>query len=216
MKNPKLSYIIVYISEIVIGLLMLLFTNMILQYMAIVIGSVIILFGGIKAALSIKFQQTKQKTLINQLSLILGIFLVFAGIFILVMQKKVQDILPVLFGAYIILGAILDLKSSLYLKKVEFSKWWFFLISIGILTVGGILIIINPFKDSFINNRIMGILLIIKGISDIIILMLSYIGNKEDIQTIEGKSAPVTVDSTYTETNKDLSSTTVIQDKNEA
>lgn len=216
MKNPKLSYIIVYISEITIGLLMLLFTGMILHYMAIFIGSVIILFGGIKAALSIKFQQTHQKTLTNQLSLILGIFLLFAGIFILVMQKTVKDILPVLFGAYIILGAILDLKSSLYLKKVEFSKWWFFLISIGILTVGGILIIINPFKNDFLNNQIIGVLLIIKGISDIIILMLSYIGNKEDMQTIEGNPFPVTVDSTYTETSESESNTTEMKTKTES
>lgn len=187
MKNPKLSYIIVYIAEILIGLLMLLFTEMIFSYLSILIGSVIILFGTIKAALSIKFQQKEQKTLTNYLALILGIILIFAGIFILIMRKDVTSILPILFGVYIILGALLDLKSGLYLRKVKLSKWWIFLISMAILLAGGILGIINPWKNTYANNRLIGVLMIIKGINDIVILMLSYIGNKEDIKSIEGR-----------------------------
>lgn len=200
MKNPKLSYIIVYIAEISIGLLLLLFTNRIFNYMSVLIGSVIILFGTVKLALSIKFQQSNQKTLTNYLALILGIILIFAGIFILIMRKTVVSILPILFGAYIILGAVLDLKSSLYLKKVKLTKWWIFLISIGILILGGILTIINPWQNTFVNNQIIGVMMIVKGINDIVILMLSYIGNKEDIEKIEGNdSNSTTVDSTAVE-----------------
>lgn len=200
MKNPKLSYIIVYIAEISIGLLLLLFTNRIFNYMSVLIGSVIILFGTVKLVLSIKFQQSNQKTLTNYLALILGIILIFAGIFILIMRKTVVSILPILFGAYIILGAVLDLKSSLYLKKVKFTKWWIFLISIGILILGGILTIINPWQNTFVNNQIIGVMMIVKGINDIVILMLSYIGNKEDIEKIEGNdSNSTTVDSTAVE-----------------
>lgn len=203
MKNPKLSYILVYVSEIIIGLLLLLFTNLIFGYMSILIGSIIILFGGIKAALSIKFQQTEQKTIQNYLSLTLGIILIFSGIFILVMREKVSSILPILFGAYIILGAILDLKSSLYLKKVEFSKWWIFLISIGILMTGGIISILNPFKNTFVNNQLIGVLMIIKGISDIVILLLSYIGNKDNIKSIEGERFETIVDAETDEAGKE-------------
>lgn len=200
MKNPKLSYIIVYIAEISIGLLLLLFTNRIFNYMSVLIGSVIILFGTVKLVLSIKFQQSNQKTLTNYLALILGIILIFAGIFILIMRKTVVSILPILFGAYIILGAVLDLKSSLYLKKVKLTKWWIFLISIGILILGGILTIINPWQNTFVNNQIIGVMMIVKGINDIVILMLSYIGNKEDIEKIEGNdSNSTTVDSTAVE-----------------
>lgn len=207
MKNPKLSYIIVYIAEIAVGLLLLLFTNMIFNYMSVLIGFVIILFGTVKLALSIKFQQTNQKTLTNYLALILGIILIFSGIFILIRRKTVVNILPILFGAYIILGALLDLKSSLYLKTVKLTKWWIFLISISILVLGGILAILNPWQNNFINNQIIGVMMIVKGINDIVILMLSYIGNKEDIEKIEGNSLSTeTVDSTAVElSSQDIS-----------
>lgn len=191
MKNPKISYILVYISEIVIGILMLLFTNQVFNYMSFLIGSIVILFGLIKSVISIKSQQTEQKTLGNQASLVIGILMVFAGIFILIMHKNVIAIMPIIFSAYIILGAIFDIIEGIKLKKLGFIKWWIFLIISLSLILGSVLTILNLWKSDSINSKVIGVLLIIKGITDIVTLFLSYIGgNKKEHEQISQSQTP--------------------------
>ena len=175
MKNPKLTYIIVYILEIVLGICMLCFTKNIFNYLTLIIGGIIILFGAINILLSVLNQNKNQKTLANQAALVIGIIIIFAGIIVLIVREKVVTIIPILFGSYIIFCTLLGIRAFVALAKTGFSKWWFFLITALVLSGLGALIIYNPFKSVDITSKITGITLIIKGINDMIVLFLSYI-----------------------------------------
>jgi len=215
MKNPKLTYIIVYILEIVLGMCMLCFTKDIFNYLTLIMSGIIILFGAINILLSVLNQNKNQKTLATQAGLVIGILIIFAGIIILIVKEKVITIIPIIFGSYIIVCALLGIRAFITLAKVGFSKWWFFLITTVVLSGLGALIIYNPWKSSDITSKITGVTLIVKGINDMIVLFLSYIKDSniknssatEAITVIDAKDEPIpyeennAVEGEYTELN---------------
>jgi len=116
-----------------------------------------------------------------------GILAACLGAWILLRPDMVAAILPVLFGAAILISAAFNLQKALDLQRLGFEKWWIELL-IGL--VGGILaavVSINPFTAPASLMVFTGAGLIFSGAADIVILIRTSSFIKEVTEALENE-----------------------------
>ena len=78
----------------------------------------------------------------------------------------VVSIFPVIVGGIIVVHGILDLKNGIALAMRKYRFWWVALI-ISVATIGlGVLLLFNPISVIELAFRIIGVILIVDGVSD--------------------------------------------------
>ena len=102
--------------------------------------------------------------------MILGILFAGLGIFFLLRSDVVLSFLPVVIGIYIVIDALLNLKRAQELYRMGYVRWWITLVTSLISAALGILILWNPLFLSDFIFRMVGIVLIYTGVSDLVAL----------------------------------------------
>lgn len=105
-----------------------------------------------------------------QFEMILGILFAGLGIFFLLRSDVVLSFLPVVIGVYIVIDALLNLKRAQELYRMGYVRWWITLVTSLISAALGILILWNPLFLSDFIFRMVGIVLIYTGVSDLVAL----------------------------------------------
>ena len=105
-----------------------------------------------------------------QFEMILGILFAGLGIFFLLRSDVVLSFLPVVIGIYIVIDALLNLKRAQELYRMGYVRWWITLVTSLISAALGILILWNPLFLSDFIFRMVGIVLIYTGVSDLVTL----------------------------------------------
>lgn len=141
-------------------------------------GALALLLGGFRVFTALR---TRGADWFFQLDLAVGVLLLAFGIFALAKPKVVLSILPVVLGVYLLTECIGKVQRALVLKKIGYPRWWT-AFSFGPLTgLLGLLLIINPFQAVETSLTILGISLLVDGVSDLWILwcFASQSGNDE-------------------------------------
>lgn len=101
------------------------------------------------------------------LELLGGILALAFGVFTLVRPTVIASILPFVLGLIIVVDGVINLKRALTMKSLAFSKWWVYLL-LSLLTVAlGAVAVLNPFDSLTLLLRLIGLVLIYEGLSDL-------------------------------------------------
>lgn len=92
-----------------------------------------------------------------------------AGIIVLASPHFVISLYPVIVGIIIALYGLSDVMTALHMKQVDIGSWKTALILAVITVVLGVVVLVNPFKTMSVLVRIVGIVLIYKGITGLFI-----------------------------------------------
>lgn len=182
LKGIKMNYVISAVLCIVFGLTLAIWPDISSRVVCIGVGIVLLLSG---ASSLITYFAEKDRGLISQINLLVGIILAVLGGWIILNPGILIMIIPVVIGVIVVVHGVHNLIQALELFKGEYSKWWVALL-LGAVTVGlGILLICNPFEA--VNTAIMliGIFLIYDGISDLWIISRVSKTAKEIRETME-------------------------------
>lgn len=182
LKGIKMNYVISAVLCIVFGLTLAIWPDISSRVVCIGVGIVLLLSG---ASSLITYFAEKDRGLISQINLLVGIVLAVLGGWIILNPGILIMIIPVVIGVIVVVHGVHNLIQALELFKSEYSKWWVALL-LGAVTVGlGILLICNPFEA--VNTAIMliGIFLIYDGISDLWIISRVSKTAKEIRETME-------------------------------
>lgn len=96
-----------------------------------------------------------------------GVLVTLLGIFIFVKSEVVIGIIPVILGFLIIVSGTLKLQHAINLYRIHMQGVKSICI-IGLINIIlGIVIVFNPFKTMIVLMRVMGIGLLVSGISDL-------------------------------------------------
>ena len=107
------------------------------------------------------------------LGLFSGIFLLFLALIVLLFAETIASVLPILLGLSIISNGAFQLVLGLNFKSLS----W--IIYSGLLIIGGVLLLFNPFNSLLALLQIFGITLIIMGILEIISYFMFRVKIKE-------------------------------------
>lgn len=146
----------------VIGLVLLLLpeeTNTIIGY---IIGGALLAACGITIT---NYNKSENKK--SQVSLIGGILYGLFGVIIILKPLSVMKLATAIFGIYLIVNGALKVHSAWFIKNNSETTWRGLFVVGTIITVFGVILIINPFSGLII-TKIAGAFLLISAIVDIV------------------------------------------------
>ena len=159
-KIKNLS-IITIIASAVMGIVLLARPGETLYVVSMICGITMIALG--VGALISYFVKDR-----NMLLIILAVISVIMGIIVCVKYKSIVSILLFLFGLFILISGIVDLITSIDVKRYGFGDWIVSFLMSLVTTVLGLLIVVNPFSSSLAVIRLLGISLLVYAVLDLI------------------------------------------------
>ena len=192
LKNLKVNYTISAVICVVIGLILVIWPGTSTQVVCLVLGGVLLAYGIIQIAL---YLFNRERTLVSQGLLILGIIFSVLGAWILWKPEMIIAAVPVIVGVLIIMHGVHNSIQAADLKNMGYANWWVALL-FGILTIIlGAVLVFNPFKVVNTVVRVIGIFLIYDGVSDMWILSRVSRAKKNaekiiDAEAVEMDSSP--------------------------
>lgn len=100
-----------------------------------------------------------------QMDFIVGVLMAVAGILIICIPALVYDLLPIVFGAILIFGSIINMQDAIELKRCGWSKWKWFMMMAAITMISGIIFICLSKLNGIVLQRVIGGVYFVVGIN---------------------------------------------------
>ncbi len=163
LKKFKASSYAVSIIYIIVGLIMILNPNFVMDAVNYVIGILIIIYGVIY---SISLYQKRDIEIYGKFDFVAGIMCISFGLFLIFNPDVLVSLIPFCTGIIILMDAIRFIVNSFKLKKLDYKSWTINLI-VGLVFLGfSIFIIIKAKNISLLMLRFIGGFLIVDALLD--------------------------------------------------
>ena len=163
-NKVKLDYIVQALTMIVIGIVLIIWTQVSLDMMARVLALLLFIIGII---FILSYILKSERGFIDSGQLLSGILISAIGVWIFLNPGTFTDFIPKLFGLFILLSGIMNLSQTLSLIKYHYSLWWLSLIFAVITVALGAYLLFNPTDAKEIAVRVIGIFLVYDGVSNL-------------------------------------------------
>nr|MCR5441547.1 DUF308 domain-containing protein [Lachnospiraceae bacterium] len=128
---------------------------------------------------------------LNNNDFLSGLIAVVVGIVILIKWQQFMELVPIVLGVLIIVSGCIKLQDAIDLKKLDHPAFLMMLIVAIVFIIFGSILVANPFKSEIILMRIIGVSLIIAGMTDLFTSVF-FDGIRKSYQ-------PETIETTYEE-----------------
>ena len=153
------------IALVVLGLLLIFYSELTILSISYVIGGILIAIGVIAL---IKYISNINKDIKNEIDIVYGIGTIILGIIVISNPKAIASIIPFVLGILIVINSTAKIDYSFKLRKNKNSIWVSTLVVALIALICGVLLIFNPFAGAEFITKIIGGILLIYAILDII------------------------------------------------
>lgn len=161
LKEIKADTILSAVLCIILGVVLLLYTEQMTDLLCKLLAAVLIVMG--VAHMIIYFTDRMG----NKFRLIGGVVVLLLGVWIFINPRIIINLIPAIIGAILFLHGVEDLCLAIQAKQAEGSAWISCLILAIVNLAIGILLIVKAFDAAQIAFKLIGIALIYDGISDI-------------------------------------------------
>lgn len=169
LKNIRPDYLIRAIVLIVVGLVLAIWTAASLDVMARALAVLLFIIGTVLIA---TYLFRKEKNFAISGGFVAGIIIAAIGAWIFVNPGTFTDFIPKLFGIFIMVSGLSNLAQTVSLIKYKSNKWWISLI-IALITCGlGAFLFFKPTDAKEIAVTVIGVFLIIDGVTNLITSVL--------------------------------------------
>lgn len=149
---------------IVMGVALIVRPDLFTRTVGLVIGGIIAAMGAV--SLINYFIRTKNDP-DNARGLVSGVILVISGIFIMAKPDFIPKVIAFVFGAYMLISGITNIQGAFELKKNNSPRWTKAMLTAVLTAVTGILLVIDPLLLADVTCRLMGVCLLISGLTNI-------------------------------------------------
>ena len=153
------------IALVVLGLLLIFYSELTILSISYVIGGILIAIGVIAL---IKYISNINKDIKNEIDIVYGIGTIILGIIVISNPKAIASIIPFVLGVLIVINSTAKIDYSFKLRKNKNNLWISTLVVALIALICGVLLIFNPFAGAEFITKIIGAILLIYAILDII------------------------------------------------
>lgn len=98
-----------------------------------------------------------------------AILLLVLALLVFLFPEAVGGFFSLILGILLTIGGIVNAVRSVELRAYQGSTWVVTLILSAIIAIGGLVIIVNPFATTAMFVLVLGVLLIVKGVADLVI-----------------------------------------------
>lgn len=167
LKKTKLNFVLMAIIYILFGLMFLIRPDITNKIIVIILGLIITLYGIFKIVAHIRSDISQR---FQGFNLGIGITTLLIGLFFLIKPETIVSMFGAILGIFLFIHGAINFQHAFNLKDIEYEKWWLSAIFGLIAICFGFYGILNPGAISPAFSIIIGLGLIISGISDIFML----------------------------------------------
>lgn len=161
-KNSFIGASVVYA---LLGLILIFFPNQASAFSCTLAGILLLGYGVIVVITFFMGQGTVAFTFRSDL--VLGVMAGIVGVFFLTHTNFIISVIPTILGVYILIDALMNLKRGLDLRKLGYAGWTTTLITSVVSLILGLVVLWNPFKTGLILWRVIGVIFLYLGASDL-------------------------------------------------
>ena len=162
-KKLKLSTIMDAILCCVAGLILILWPGATMTFLCKAL-SIILICAGI--VLLITFFTAGDRSFFMSANFLLGLVVTIIGVWIFMRPEIFIALIPAIAGIMIIVGGVINLTQTVSLISASYRNWWVALILAVITILLGIFLIFYPLDAVGIAVRIVGVIMLYNGISN--------------------------------------------------
>ncbi len=172
MKKLKWNMVVMSAVYIVLGVVLLLWPEAVLNGICYVVGGLVMLSGIVQIA---RFFSMREKLFFAPMTMTLGLVCLGLGLFLILRSDIVQTVLPIVFGLFVIFDSIVRIQGALELKRCEYGNWWTGLLLALLSVILGLIMIFNPFATISTLVMAIGVILIIEGALNVISILYTQL-----------------------------------------
>ena len=98
-----------------------------------------------------------------------AIFFLVVALVVAVFPQGVAGFFSLVLGILLVVGGVVNAVRSFELRTYRGGMWVFGLVVSVVIAIGGVVIIVNPFDTTVTFMLVLGILLVVKGVGDLVI-----------------------------------------------
>lgn len=160
MTHMKKGFLLSALAFMLLGLALLLWPQASLRAVCYLFGAVIL----IKGLLSVwGYVRAEERFFFDYFGLVFGVAASALGVFLLLQPDTVVSVLPLLVGLYVVVDAVVRLRSAFELRELGYAHWWGFLVLAGLSAALGVLMVANPFETVQLLVMAIGVILLVEG-----------------------------------------------------
>lgn len=118
------------------------------------------------------------------------VFMVVAGIIIVINPELIASIIPILIGILMIVNGVSKLQLANALRARDIKTWTSTMILAVLIIAGGILFVINPFGGAVAITKMIGIFIIVYSVIDMIDFVIIHKNIKDIEEEVENVTLP--------------------------
>lgn len=153
------------IALVILGLLLIFYSEVTIISISYVIGGILIAIGVIAL---IKYISNINKDAKNEIDIVYGIGTIILGIIVISNPKAIASIIPFILGILIVINSTAKIDYSFKLRKNKNNLWISTLVVSLVALVCGVLLIFNPFAGAEFITKVIGAILLVYAILDIV------------------------------------------------
>lgn len=164
LKSIRLHITASAVACVALGVVFLIWPQQITNFIAYIVGALLIAFGAIQAITKIVNNENRSS------GLLIGLLILIIGIWIIVHPQTAVSLIPMVIGVVLVVSGIQELSLAITAKNVDSSKWGWMIAGAALTIVFGILCIGVAFNIVTIAMRLLGLFLIYDGISSMVMV----------------------------------------------
>lgn len=161
LRNTLIATSILYF---VFGVFMLLFPEVVSDFICYLVALMFIFFG---IAAIVLYIRSEVKTPYTSTILVIGIILGSLGVYVLMDPRSFASLIPLIIGVFMIADSISKMSAALDLRKSGYYNWWHMIIISFVILCCGLLLVFNPFEIISLSIMVIGAVLIVDSITNI-------------------------------------------------
>lgn len=164
LKKAFSGFAVLSIFCIVMGIALIIDPNIFTRVVGLVVGGLIAAMGAVSLINYFIRANTDPE---NASGLVSGVILVISGVFIMVRPDFIPKVIAFVFGAYMLISGITNIQGAMQLKHNNSPRWTKAMLTAVLTALTGILLVINPLLLADVTFRLLGICLLVSGLTNI-------------------------------------------------
>lgn len=164
LKNMTVSFVFLSILYLILGVVLIIWPTIVMDIICYAFGAILLLYGVFAIY---GFYRSENRKGGDFLGLFLGIVAAAVGAVMVIYPPLIQGVIPVILGLYIAIDGLLSLKRTMELQRMDYAHWNINMI-LSLVSAGlGIFVVFHPLLTEAALFRVVGIVLLYAGASDL-------------------------------------------------
>lgn len=186
MKQMKWDVIMTSLLYVALGIVVLAMPGIMFKTLGYLIGAFLIVAGAVSMVCYL-LRDARRNYFRNDF--VYGLVEITVGIIVLYKVDKIMELVPIILGILVVASGCRKLQDAIDMKRLEYSGWILMLVLAVVNVIFGVWLILDPIKVEMVLERLIGIGLIVSGVTDCVItfyfagIIKKYMDRLETVDT---------------------------------